>query len=490
MSKEADVCLVLEGTYPYVAGGVSSWVHDLIEAQEHLTFHIVALMPPNMPLQKKYKLPRNVIEVSNIFLQSLPSGSFPERRSAELFSQLREPLLRIQDGGHLQDVDEVRKLLEPLREVVGKDLLLNSRSAWELMGNMYDATMQDSSLLDYFWSWRALFGGFYSVMLAEVPKAKLYHCLCTGYAGLYATRAKLETNRPAIITEHGIYTNERRIEIALAEWLMGDEDNDYSIDLSKRDIRDFWIDTFASYSRACYESMDAIITLYSGNQRAQLADGAPLQKLRIIPNGVDCNRFAQIKSDRSGSPTIALIGRVVPIKDVKTFIRACSIIRDAIPDVEILIMGPTDEDEEYFRECQKMVEYMGMVDAVNFTGRVQIDKYLQRIDVIVLTSISEAQPLVILEAGAAGIPCVATDVGACSEMILGHPSEKPRLGAGGAITPLANPTAIASEVVRLLGDSQHYESCRNTMRERVWTYYNKSDMQQTYKALYQGYIGK
>ena len=42
--SEADICLILEGTYPYVAGGVSSWTHDLIRAQPDLSFHLLTLL--------------------------------------------------------------------------------------------------------------------------------------------------------------------------------------------------------------------------------------------------------------------------------------------------------------------------------------------------------------------------------------------------------------------------------------------------------------
>ena len=47
--SDADVCLVLEGAYPFVAGGVSSWTHDLIRAHAHLRFHIVALAANETP---------------------------------------------------------------------------------------------------------------------------------------------------------------------------------------------------------------------------------------------------------------------------------------------------------------------------------------------------------------------------------------------------------------------------------------------------------
>ena len=61
----ADVCLLLEGTYPYVAGGVSSWVHDLIRAQKHLSFALVSLVPGGRP-QPNYALPENAISHQTI----------------------------------------------------------------------------------------------------------------------------------------------------------------------------------------------------------------------------------------------------------------------------------------------------------------------------------------------------------------------------------------------------------------------------------------
>ena len=102
------------------------------------------------------------------------------------------------------------------------------------------------------------------------------------------------------------------------------------------------------------------------------------------------------------------------------------------PEVEALIMGPEDEDPAYAAECRQLAADLGLNGNLRFTGRVRLDDYLPRIDAIVLTSISEAQPLTVLEAGAAGIPSVVTDVGACRELILGRADEEPRLGPGGA----------------------------------------------------------
>ena len=74
-----------------------------------------------------------------------------------------------------------------------------------------------------------------------------------------------------------------------------------------------------------------IVTLYEDNQRLQLALGARPERLSIIPNGIDIARFENVASlNARGEPTVALIGRVVPIKDVKSYIEAVALIRKKI----------------------------------------------------------------------------------------------------------------------------------------------------------------
>ena len=70
----ADVCLIIEGAYPYVPGGVSSWVHDLIKARPELTFHLVALVAERAPRARKYELPDNVLGISHVHLQEMDQG--------------------------------------------------------------------------------------------------------------------------------------------------------------------------------------------------------------------------------------------------------------------------------------------------------------------------------------------------------------------------------------------------------------------------------
>ncbi len=487
-NQQADICIILEGTYPYVPGGVSNWTHDLILGMPELSFHLVTIVPPEANLKLRYTLPENITGITHLTLQELPEGSSRISHEKQFFQDLESSLKNILYNGGLTDLERILELLKPYKNKLGHRLLLDSREAWEIVVQMYSAQYSASSFLDYFWSWRGLMSGFYSVLLADIPSARMYHAVSTGYAGLLAARAKIETNRPVVLTEHGIYTNERRIEISMSDWFHQKSMGWINLHNMKKDLKDLWIDTFINYSRICYTASDKIITLFPENQTMQIADGADPEKLEVIPNGVDYPTYSKIIKKKTSRPTIALIGRVVPIKDIKSFILACDILRIKIPDLLAYLLGPTDEDKVYYEECQEMVNFLGLQETISFTGRVNLTEYMEKINVNVLTSISEGQPLVILEMGAVGIPSVATNVGACSELIFGNDQESPRLKPGGAITPLSNPAATAKEIGDLLLDKDWYEQCSQAMKERVHLYYNECDLIERYRGLYNRYL--
>ncbi|MBF0379700.1 MAG: GT4 family glycosyltransferase PelF [Magnetococcales bacterium] len=488
--KRADVCLILEGTYPYVAGGVSSWVRDLIFAQKTLTFHLVMILPPGADRTPRYDIPDNVIGKTEIVVGDLPKGNFFVKGGKKLLQGLESPLQRLTVGGGLTEIQELVEVLAPFKGKVGRELLLNSEEAWQMLQRMYYAAHSKSSFLDYFWTWRALLGGVYSILLAPTPKASVYHAISTGYAGLFLAKSRLTTGRPGLLTEHGIYTNERRIEITMADWLAEDKViNSLHIDKRQPDLRDIWVETFVTFSRACYACCEQIITLYEGNQEFQLEDGADPDKLRVIPNGIDYDHYAKVEREQNKHPpTIALIGRVVPIKDIKTYIRAVYHLHKTIPNLIAYVCGPTDEDPIYHGECLEMVSHLDLTKTLIFTGRVNLVEYLGQIDVMVLTSISEAQPLVILEAGAAGVPSVATDVGSCREMIEGNHQEDPPLGRAGEITPLSDPVGVADALAKMLNDPDYLKQCAETIKQRVRRYYHKSDLNRTYLDLYNQHV--
>ncbi|MGO4914804.1 GT4 family glycosyltransferase PelF [Pseudogemmobacter sp. W21_MBD1_M6] len=489
-----DVCLVVEGCYPFVSGGVSTWLDWLMRTQPDLTFGIVAITADSRPRDIKYDLPPNVR-----FLKVVPLAPVTRRPPAAQLDFDRAGLIDtmckvLQNGDPAAFATLVALAETPLRRkpfpwvrtpaVPSYDELAGSYLCWEVMIGVYQRIAPHAAFADFFWAWRNLVGSLFSVLTAPVPPARCYHSISTGYAGLYAARAAISTGQPAAITEHGIYTNERRIDLVMADWLNDTIHGGLASRDTRTDVRDFWINSFESYATITYKVASKITTLYGANQSMQRALGATEDKLRVIPNGIMLEKFAGIIPEPRPRPTAALIGRVVPIKDIEAFIAAAAVIRKSIPDVEVLIMGPTDEDPEYYEMCKRRVTELGLEDTVVFTGRVNIMEYLPRMDVMVLTSISEAQPLVILEAGAASIPCVSTDVGSCREIIEGAADEIPNLGMAGRVVPPMDANAIGRAVIELLGDEALRNACGKTLRQRVETSFTSTVSANKYRDLY------
>ena len=220
--------------------------------------------------------------------------------------------------------------------------------------------MPHESFLHFFWAWRALFGGLVATLSFPLPPARIYHTVSTGYAGLLAARAAVETGRPALITEHGIYTNERRIEILQADWIVDTVDKGFSIHDPRRDLRDFWTTAFEGYARACYEACAEVITLHEANQPAQIALGATPARMRIIPNGVDYQGL-EPPADRPG-PTSRRRWRWSAAwcrsRTSRPICRRC-IYCAAVPRAARLVMGPTDEQPDYHEACKAAVAELG-----------------------------------------------------------------------------------------------------------------------------------
>lgn len=483
----ADVCLLLGGTYPYVPGGVSSWVHHLLLAHAELSFDLVCLTPDDRPRTPRFELPSNVRSLTCIPLQSLPAGTrrADRRVTASIQGVLESVDKLLQGAAGLDDLRAIAGHAEILNGTIGRDLLLDSRMAFAAVRGGYERIGAESSFLDYFWSWRSLASAVLAVLLPKLPPARCYHAVSTGFAGLLGARLSAATDRPLILTEHGIYTNERRIEIAMADWLYRGPEASFAPRKAVRDLRDLWIEAFEGFARLTYAAADPVVTLYKGNQRLQFRDGAAASRCIIIPNGVEFDRYASIVRDPAERPpTVALIGRVVPIKDVKTFIRAVGLLRRKVPEARGEVLGPLEEDPAYARECAALIRQLGLADSVTLRGSINVPEWLGRIDINVLTSISEAQPLTILEAGAAGVPCIATDVGACREMIEGNPPGEKKLDSGGAITQVANPAATADAMARLLADPAAWATASAGIRDRVRVRFLKSDCDRAYGTVY------
>lgn len=489
----ADICLLLEGSYPFVSGGVATWMHNLILSLPELRFSAVCLLANSTePRTLKYRLPAN-FRIDRIVYIHDPVPFWKDRFasiSKEDHSQLESFHARMAEASPellLGILQRFRSGRYPVRE------LIHGRKAWNLMVEQYERHGGDDSFMDYFWTYRLTHLPMFRLLLSELPEARVYHALSTGYAGFLGALAAVQTGRPLLLTEHGIYTKERKIEIAQAEWIARNTPDRLIIQRELGTYQKCWIRMFQTLGLFAYRLSSCIITLYEGNRELEIEEGAAPEKILIIPNGIRLNNFENLKPADYPQPeqkhfVIGFVGRIVPIKDVKTFIRACHAVYREMPDIEVRIMGPTEEDPNYFDDCLELVRLLNMESVVHFTGRVNIANHFPELDVVVLTSISEAQPLAIMEANCAGIPVVASDVGACRELIEGRTPEDRALGASGVVTGVASPKETAQGILHILGNHEVRRRMAQAGRARVRTYYREEDLNDRYRILYRTYI--
>lgn len=459
------VCIVVEGCYPYVIGGVSSWVNSLIQLFPEYEFVLLTIIA-NRSMRGKfvYGLPENVVELHELYLNDDDWGrKRHEKMSRKEFRAFRSLILN-------QSVDWERLFRWFQQSRVSLNSLLMGEDFFHAVEDYYRLHYSQIVFSDFLWMMRSIYLPLLLTMKMKLPKADLYHCVCTGYAGVIGSMAKYLYGSRLLISEHGIYTREREEELIRAKWVEGIYKN-------------IWIEQFRKMSRLAYDSADLVTSLYGYARELQLELGCPVEKTVVIPNGVSVERLQDLpgrQKEDEGMIHVGAIVRVTPIKDIKTMIQAFSFAKEREPALKLWIMGPWEDDLEYAKECFELVELMGTSDVV-FTGKVDIRDYLGRMDMTILTSISEGQPLVILESFAAHKPVIATNVGNCEGLILG---EGDQFGPAGIVTHIMNVEEISQAILRLSGDERLRIEMGECGYRRVTAGYRIEKMQDIYRNIY------
>lgn len=482
----SDVCLIVEGSYPYVKGGVASWVHQILTNYKDISFDIVALVASDKEkYESKYKLPENIKNVHHIYIKrtvKVPIFSITKMTNIELIQDF------FKNYFNFESFEEVVKYITNLSSLEKQRLLkeaLYSKEVFDYINELYEKSeFKEMSYLDFFWSIKSIYHTFLSTMISDIPKSKVYHTISTGYAGLFAAMCKIKhPQSKLLLTEHGIYTRERKMDITISDWA----DRDYQAYNPKESIslyKNIWAEAFQRISLITYKYCDEIISLNKKNNLIQISEGAPEEKVYFVRNGVNLDNFTfkERKKIDIASPKIGFLGRVVKIKDVKTFIKSANYVIQKYPNAKFLIAGPTQEDEEYYEVCLKLVASLKLENNVEFLGLVKPKEFLDEIDMMVLTSLSEGQPLVLAEANATGVPCIATDVGGCKEMLEGALDDKEE--PSGIITRSVNPKQTADAIMKFIEDDKFYNQCSINGKNRALKFYNETDFLRKYRDIY------
>ena len=357
----SDVALVVEGSYPYVTGGVSEWTQQLVEGLPDVSFSIVSLGAAGRP---RYDLPANVADLVDL------------------------------------EVDP------------------------------------DTGATS-----------------GELPDAAVYHALATGSAGVVAAAAARARGSKFILSEHGIAWLEARLGIVGCKGSLKGSVTPATVE---------------AQARRAYAEADAITAVCGWSAHMQHSLGG--RGSRVIQNAVPA---AKLTRTGGAEPLVGFVGRVVEVKDVLGFLEACRLVADELPSARFVVAGPVDQDPAYAERCHRRADELSL--EVTFTGSTDPRSWYERLDALVLTSRSEAQPLVALEAMAAGIPVVATAVGGCPEL----------LGGRGLLTRPGDPRGTANAVLRVLRDEALRERITAAALRRVEREHRPDRLFAAYSRLYE-----
>jgi glycosyltransferase involved in cell wall biosynthesis len=217
----------------------------------------------------------------------------------------------------------------------------------------------------------------------------------------------------------------------------------------------------------------------------------PSKKIVKIYNGVETDSVSRCQMSDVKMKTrqefmipedamlVGTIGRLVWQKGLPYFIQAIKEIQASgkMQEARYLIVGEGKER----KRLERIVKKYGLGDKVIFTGfRTNVKEILSSLDVFVLASIREGQPIILLEAMAMETPIVATDIEGVNETITD--------GLTGILVPPQNPMALAEAIVCLLKDKRKAQEMGQAGRTVVGEKFNLKDKMEQHKRLYESMV--
>ena len=274
------VCIVVEGCYPYVAGGVSSWIHGLIQSFPKVEFVLQTIISTRDQSGRFiYQLPENVTEIHELYLQDADwDGNRKGWQNRRLNRQEYAAMRSLVMNRHV-DWETLFELFQ--KKPISLDRLLMGEDFMQIVREYYDLYYNQLVFSDFLWTMRSVYLPLLFTLKMKLPKADLYHCVATGYAGVLGSMGKHLYGGRMLISEHGIYTRDREEELLRAEWVRGAYKN-------------IWIDQFRKMSGLAYEKGDLVTSLYEHARELQIELGCPGEKTMVTPNGVSVEHLQNL----------------------------------------------------------------------------------------------------------------------------------------------------------------------------------------------------
>ena len=474
------VALVSEGTYPFAMGGVSVWCDQLIRGLADYRWDMVALTVDGAE-RSVWDRPDNLDSIIRIPLWGPGAGGGRGGKPSSVFMSAYQALLGClvtpldprPERAALQRSRFVLAL-RGLREfaATGGDLeaAINSNQALASMMDVWrDLRSHETdgsggnglSLVDATEaSW--LIEHMLRPLAAPVVKADIVHSSMNGLSMLPGMVAKWENGTPLLLSEHGIYLRERYISFL-------DEDASHAVKV-------LILSFFRSLAGAAYLMSDALAPHSSYNRRWQLRNGAIPERMWTMYNGVSPEAFPTAENEPE-DPTIVFMGRIDPLKDLHTLIRAFALVRERVPRARLRIYGGTPAINARYRDsCAELITELGIADSAVLEGRVDNSVHAYHTgSVVALTSISEGFPYTVVEAMACGRTVVCTNVGGVSEAV----------GDAGYVVPPRDYAAVAEACVKLLSDDELRHTLAIRARARVMDRFTLTQSLDAYRQLYE-----
>jgi polysaccharide biosynthesis protein PelF len=474
------VALTAEGTYPHQFGGVSVWCDQLIRGLPGHEFAVVALVATGTE-PVKWELPTNVSQLVTMPLWGPPPPPPRGWRTREWRSRSREVPLAVRElvgvllddapaarfGTALRDLQQyamTRNLTATLAaEQTARLLAKTWRERWPLLAARRGVRPADTrpTLHDAVTAMRLVEHALRPLSHPAV-RADLTHAVTNGLGALPALAAKWQYQVPMIVTEHGVYMREQYLHLRNPPFGWP--------------VKDLYLRFLAQLCALGYQEAEVITPGNVYNRRWEQELGADGDRVRTVYNGVNPDDFPELTAEPE-VPTLSWVGRVDPIKDVETLLRAFALVVAEMPEARLRLFGsPPPGREDYLERCHALVTSLGIGASVTFEGWIANirDAYAAG-HVVVLCSISEGFPYSLIEAMACGRACVATDVGGVSEALADD---------AGIVVPPRDPAALAEACLTLLRDADQRKSLGAAARQRALEHFTLDRAVKAFDEIY------